>query len=271
MCRSSTSGTHQVVDINARSVKGYVLTSCPLTQLPPPQPHSPPLPQTDALVSGGFLAAGYNGIHTDDCWPEWSRDPSTHELVANATRFPHGMKALGDYMHAKNVQYALYTAESTETCAGYPASLNYETLDAQTFASWGVDYLKVDGCGSLKDYPKGYKDMGAALAATGRNITYSCSWPAYIGSDEKVKPFTTFIADNCNLWRNWDGGWPLDQESVGVGWTDAPVGGERKLWGQRAVLCGRAATSQGAGSAFHLPTPSSPLSHPHPPPLAPRH
>lgn len=160
--------------------------------------------QTDALVSGGFLAAGYNGAHMDDCWPEWQRDPATGELVANRTRFPSGIKALADYMHAKNVQMALYTAESSETCAGYPASLNHETLDANTFASWGVDYLKVDGCGNNAAYPKGYKDMGAALAASGRNITYSCSWPAYIGNDETQKPFDTFIADNCNLWRNWD-------------------------------------------------------------------
>ena len=53
-------------------------------------------------------------------------------------------------------------------------------------------------------YPKGYKDMGAALEASGREIVYSCSWPAYIGSDESVKPFGTFIMDGCNLWRNWD-------------------------------------------------------------------
>jgi hypothetical protein len=167
------------------------------------------------------------------------------------------MKALGDYMHAKNVQYALYTAESTETCAGYPASLNYETLDAQTFANWGVDYLKVDGCGSLKDYPKGYKDMGAALAATGRNITYSCSWPAYIGSDEKVKPFTTFIADNCNLWRNWDGGWPLDQ--LVVGWTDVPVGGREEAVGSESML--RSGSLSGGGQ--HFPPTHPILTHPH--------
>ena len=48
------------------------------------------------------------------------------------------MKALGDYMHAKNVRFALYTAESSETCGGYPASKDHEALDAQTFASWGV-------------------------------------------------------------------------------------------------------------------------------------
>jgi Alpha galactosidase A len=71
------------------------------------------------------------------------RDPVTHELVGDHVRFPSGMKALGDYIHAAGIQFALYTAESAETCAGYPASRNYEELDAKTFASWGVDYLKV--------------------------------------------------------------------------------------------------------------------------------
>ena len=63
--------------------------------------------------------------------------------------------------------------------------------------------LKVDGCGNNANYPKGYADMGAALEASGRDIVYSCSWPAYIGSNESDKPFGTFIMDGCNLWRNW--------------------------------------------------------------------
>jgi alpha-N-acetylgalactosaminidase len=46
--------------------------------------------------------------------------------------------------------------------------------------------------------------MGAALEASGRDIVYSCSWPAYIGDNESTKPFNTFIMDGCNLWRNWD-------------------------------------------------------------------
>jgi len=160
--------------------------------------------QTDALVSGGYFDAGYNGIHIDDCSPAMARDPTTHQLVANATRFPSGMKALGDYMHASGVKFAYYTAESYTTCEGYPASRGYEQLDAQTFASWGVDYLKVDGCGDLSYYPTGYAAMGQALANSGRDIIYSCSWPAYIGDDETVKPFPTLIADGCNLWRNWN-------------------------------------------------------------------
>jgi hypothetical protein len=62
------------------------------------------------------------------------RNKTTGELQGVPDRFPHGMKALGDYMHSKNVQYAIYTAESPTTCGGYPASANHEETDAKTFA-----------------------------------------------------------------------------------------------------------------------------------------
>eukprot|EP00698_Gefionella_okellyi_P025551 TRINITY_DN9404_c0_g1_i1.p1 TRINITY_DN9404_c0_g1~~TRINITY_DN9404_c0_g1_i1.p1 ORF type:complete len:395 (+),score=66.77 TRINITY_DN9404_c0_g1_i1:366-1550(+) len=125
-------------------------------------------------------------------------------LSANETRFPSGMKGLGDYLHSKGVQFALYTAESPTTCAGYLASQLNEGIDANTFASWGVDYMKVDGCGDASYYPIGYPSMGEALEATGRDIVYSCSWPAYLGNDEASKPFQSFLDADCNLWRNWD-------------------------------------------------------------------
>lgn len=76
--------------------------------------------------------------------------------------------------------------------------------------NWGpscpTQYLKLDGCNNAgKKYETGYPAMGAALQKSGRNITYSCSWPAYIGSDESVKPFDEMIAAGCNSWRNWHG------------------------------------------------------------------
>jgi alpha-N-acetylgalactosaminidase len=162
--------------------------------------------QTDALAENGYLEAGYTGIHMDDCWESKHppRDPTTHKLAPNSTRFPSGLKALGDYMHGKGATFGLYTAESPTTCGGYPASANMEVLDAQTFAEWGVDYMKVDGCGSVNYYKGGYKAMGAALEASGRDIVYSCSWPAYInGGNESKQPFAEFINDGCNLWRNF--------------------------------------------------------------------
>ena len=161
--------------------------------------------QAEAMVEGGFAAHGYKSIHMDDCWEQKhpARDPTTDELRADVTRFPNGMKALGDYYHARNLSFAAYTAESATTCGGYPASAGHEELDAKTFAKWGVDYMKVDGCGPKDYYSRGYKAMGAALQESGRDIVYSCSWPAYIGDNETTKPFQTFIDDGCHLWRNW--------------------------------------------------------------------
>lgn len=164
--------------------------------------------QADALVARGFLSAGYNAIHLDDCFQASARDPATGQLLANSTRFPSGLPALGRYFHGKNISFALYTAEAPHSCAGYPGSAFHEVLDAATFASMGVDYLKVDGCGSTSYYAQGYKAMGAALEASGRPIAYSCSWPGYInqgnqGSNESLAPFATLIMDGCNLWRNY--------------------------------------------------------------------
>ena len=161
--------------------------------------------QTDKLVSEGYRAVGYNTIHMDDCWMQTKppRD-AQGKLQPNPERFPSGMKALGDYMHERNVSFGCYTAESPHTCAGYPASAGHEVTDAKTFAEWGVDYLKVDGCGDASYYPTGYPKMGDALLNSGRDIVFSCSWPAYLGSNETAKPWAAIMAAHCNLWRNWD-------------------------------------------------------------------
>ena len=69
----------------------------------------------------------------------------------------------------------------TKTCGGYPGTLGHIQTDAQTFADWGVDMLKLDGCYASEEiYDTGYPNMTKALNATGRPIVFSCSWPAYI-------------------------------------------------------------------------------------------
>jgi hypothetical protein len=107
-------------------------------------------------------------------------------------------------MHKRGVRFGIYSDEGTKTCGGFPGSEGYEQVDADTFAAWGVDYLKLDGCYNDKaGYIKGYPAMGSALEQSGRNITYSCSWPAYLGDDENTKPFGEMVEAGCNLWRNW--------------------------------------------------------------------
>lgn len=58
--------------------------------------------------------------------------------------------------------------------------IGHEETDANTFASWDVDYVKLDGCYAKADQmEEGYKLFGALLNRTGRPMVYSCSWPAY--------------------------------------------------------------------------------------------
>lgn len=78
------------------------------------------------------------------------------------------------------MKFGLYQDFGTLTCAGYPGIIGYEELDAQSFADWGVDYVKLDGCYSeTEEMDAGYPKFGALLNQTGRPMVYSCSWPVY--------------------------------------------------------------------------------------------
>ncbi len=99
----------------------------------------------DAMVSSGMRAAGYQYVNIDDCWMSHDRN-AAGQLVPDPVKFPDGMKALADYVHGKKLKLGIYSSAGTQTCAGYPASLDHETTDAQSFADWGIDYLKYDNC-----------------------------------------------------------------------------------------------------------------------------
>jgi alpha-galactosidase len=136
----------------------------------------------DAMVNSGMRAAGYQYVVVDDCWQASTRD-SAGNLRADPTRFPSGMKALGDYIHGKGLKFGIYQAPREKTCAqlfnglpGATGALGHETQDANTFASWGADYLKYDWCsswGTLNDQITGFTKMRDALRGTGRPIVYS--------------------------------------------------------------------------------------------------
>ncbi|XP_058100007.1 alpha-galactosidase-like [Magnolia sinica] len=132
----------------------------------------------DAMVSTGLAAVGYEYINLDDCWAELNRD-SKGNLVPKASIFPSGMKALADYVHNKGLKIGIYGDAGTQTCAKtMPGSLGYEEQDANTFASWGIDYLKYDNCHNNGESPQDrYSKMSKALLNTGRSIFFSlCEW-----------------------------------------------------------------------------------------------
>jgi len=157
----------------------------------------------DRLVADGYAAVGYQYINIDDCWLSNSRDPRGR-LQADPDRFPHGIRALADYVHSLGLKLGIYEDYGNFTCAGFPGILGHLEEDAQTFADWDVDYVKLDGCHAFpEDMDKGYPEFGYHLNRTGRPMVYSCSWPVYQVFDGK-KPDYASIIRHCNLWRNYD-------------------------------------------------------------------
>ncbi|MEU3504029.1 alpha-galactosidase, partial [Streptomyces hundungensis] len=150
----------------------------------------------DAFVTRGLKDVGYTYVNIDDCWALPNRDASGN-LVPDPVRFPHGIKAVADYVHAKGLKFGLYSSAGTKTCdtQGFPGGLGHEQQDAALWASWGVDYLKYDNCNNNGvDAKQRYRAMGDALKATGRPILYSiCEW----GSNQ---PWT-WASGTGNSWR----------------------------------------------------------------------
>ena len=61
----------------------------------------------DAVVKSGMKDAGYVYVNIDDCW-QVSRDANAN-IVADPQRFPHGMKAVGDYIHSLGLKFGVYS------------------------------------------------------------------------------------------------------------------------------------------------------------------
>jgi alpha-galactosidase len=130
--------------------------------------------QADAMVGNGMKALGYEYVNIDDCW-QGQRD--AQGVIHGDKNFPD-MKALADYIHSKGLKFGLYTSPGPRTCGQREGSYGHEELDAQTYAAWGVDFLKYDWCSAEEVYKPeemqaAYRKMGDALKRTGRPILYS--------------------------------------------------------------------------------------------------
>jgi len=156
--------------------------------------------EADTMVSSGMKAAGYEYVNIDDCW-EGVRD-SKGFIHPNDARFPD-MKALADYVHSKGLKLGIYSSPGPHTCGGYEGSYRHEKQDAETYAKWGVDYLKYDWCSARyvykpDQYQAAFEKMHKALLATGRPIVYSlCEY----GMD-RVWQWGPSVGGN--LWRTTD-------------------------------------------------------------------
>ena len=179
----------------------------------------------DSMVSTGMRDLGYHYINIDDYWQLVDRDKNGR-IQVNREKFPDGIKAVADYVHAKGLKLGIYSDAANLTCGGVAGSYGYEEQDAMDFASWGIDLLKYDYCNAPPPRDSAivrYTRMAKALRNTNRSIVFSiCEWgegglPPH-GQAGGRKPHEWAASVGGNYWRTTldiRNAWLLDVYNAG--------------------------------------------------------
>jgi Alpha galactosidase A/Alpha galactosidase C-terminal beta sandwich domain len=139
----------------------------------------------DAMVSDGLARAGYRIVWLDFGWATGARD-SQGNLIVDPAQWPHGLGWLTAYLHARGLLAGIYTDAGPSGCdGGGVGSLGHYQQDADAFAAWGFDAVKVDFCGAAQAglTPQAqYTQFAAALAAN------SSHRPMLVNVDNFLEP-----------------------------------------------------------------------------------
>lgn len=131
----------------------------------------------DSFVASGLADHGFAYVNIDDGWEGKRGDNgvlSTNEKFGD-------MAALASYVHSKGLKLGVYSSPGPQTCAGYAGSFAHEKTDVDTWADWGVDYVKYDWCsyGNIAPRPSRgglvwpYRVLQRALNDAKRDIVFS--------------------------------------------------------------------------------------------------
>ena len=193
------------------------------------------------IIEAKFKFHGYEYVNLDDYYQlDWTTKVDKYgRWVVDSKKFPHGMKAVGDYIHKKGLKFGLYVTlgipkgaidqntpiegtpyhakDIVDYSKGQKVSFNYDNMYsidflkpgaqeyidswARLFASYGVDYLKIDGVRN-----KDIKDIDAwakALKKTGRPIHVELS------NNLDIK--------NVSIWQQLSNGWRTNHDVEAYG------------------------------------------------------
>ena len=140
----------------------------------------------DALIKSGLADHGWSYINIDDSW-QYNRDSKDHSKMRDEkgfiipnVKFPD-IKGLADYVHNNGLKIGIYSSPGPWTCGGSLGSYGYEKQDAESYANWGIDYLKYDWC-----------SYGGVLDGLPENDPFKVPSLAFQGGgdpEKGVKPF----------------------------------------------------------------------------------
>jgi alpha-galactosidase len=173
----------------------------------------------DAMASSGLRDAGYRYVNLDAGWAAPTRDADGN-LRADPDRFPDGIGDLAKYAHDRGMYLGIYHSPFNQGCGQDPriGGAGHEQADAQTFADWGVDYLKYDWCRADADHSEQvryFTAMRDALRASGRRIFYS------INPNSSSDP-------GAGARYDWSGIADMNRNSIDV----VPAWGDDALWAE---------------------------------------
>jgi alpha-galactosidase len=167
-----------------------------------------------ALVSTGLAARGYDTVTIDDCWMQKDRDVAGN-LQVSRQRFPLGMEPVARAIHALGLKFGIYEDAGYATCQRFAGSgrpkgggQDHFAQDTRLFESWGVDYLKLDGCNvyvpkdSSKDaaYRRAYAAESAILRSAGRPVVFEEAAPAFFQVTPGWYDVLTWVREYGQLW-----------------------------------------------------------------------
>ncbi|MFI5613894.1 fibronectin type III domain-containing protein [Amycolatopsis sp. NPDC051903] len=199
------------------------------------------LQQADVLAAK-FKQHGYEYVNIDAGWLG-SFDQYARPVV-DAKKFPDGMNYVADYVHKKGLKLGSYLAvgldlkayndgnspiygttgchtrdlvypdlrqtsgwdnQSYQINFATPCAQAYIQSEADVLASWGVDFLKLDGVGpgsfrggDAHDNTADVKAWSAALKKTGRPMQFILSW--------------SLSHTQMDVWQNNSNGWRVDTD-----------------------------------------------------------
>jgi hypothetical protein len=214
---------------------------------------------TDAVATK-LKGAGYSYVNIDAGWNAtlaWSFHSDANGIPdPDPTRFPDGISGVANYIHGKGLKAGVYLAAGLEQEAynknaaiagtschvqdivvlpltatnkwggnwkidySKPCAQSYLNSIVNKFASWGVDFLKVDGV-TVDNVPD-IKAYSQAIDQSGRSIWLTASaWPVDLSAADGLSPYAngvrvdTDVECYCGTTSSWG-------SSVSARWNDLP-------------------------------------------------
>jgi len=170
-------------------------------------------------------------VNIDDGWMKGH--DAQGNIQADPQKFPNGIRALADYVHAKGLKLGIYLSNYTVTCIGrggggvlYAGSLGHEAQDVRTLMSWGVDLIKYEDCdGTAASFDAIRRAIDSFSHDSGRtvylNISYVTRLDQFVHTPDSWAAME--IGDSARIASDVRASWDSVRHNIDVAGVLAPA------------------------------------------------